>query len=261
MSQSKPKTLKVQNLPFPPGRIIAIGDVHGCIDELQELYDKLQPNKTDIVICLGDLVDRGPDSEGVVQFVKDHDIFTIQSNHDEKVIRYHQHVLKQIGTPSYKIPMRVPSSYMALSNSSIDFLTSAPHAIVMPNENTNEPYQMVFCHAGMGPGGLHQDPSAFIRNRYFVKNSHDNKLTPVKSVEIDGIWYVPEGSYPWHYFWDGRWTIVYGHSVNLEPLIENNTIGIDAGCVFGGCLRAYIKDVKNGLCYFVDVKAKKVYSA
>lgn len=49
-------------------RTIIVGDIHGCIDELNELiktisYDK----KTDRLILLGDLIDRGPDSVGVVQ--------------------------------------------------------------------------------------------------------------------------------------------------------------------------------------------------
>jgi len=48
------------------GKVYAIGDIHGCADELRLLLDHLQPGTGDTVICLGDYIDRGPDSKGVV---------------------------------------------------------------------------------------------------------------------------------------------------------------------------------------------------
>lgn len=52
-------------------RTIIIGDIHGCSEPLLELLDKLQPDPAkDRLILLGDLFDRGPDSWGVLQIVK-----------------------------------------------------------------------------------------------------------------------------------------------------------------------------------------------
>lgn len=48
------------------GRLIAIGDVHGCSTALRSLLDLIQPADGDVVVALGDYVDRGPDSKGVV---------------------------------------------------------------------------------------------------------------------------------------------------------------------------------------------------
>jgi len=240
----------------PRGRLIGIGDVHGCISELNQLLDKLAVTSSDTVVFLGDLIDRGPDPEGVVQRVKelcDSGIgYCVMGNHDEKVIRYHNHVLKQKINPDYKIPMRNSPSYWALSSSSVTFLSQCPHAVYVQDS-----HPIVFVHAGLSPSLFNQDPKAFIRNRYFVRNLN-GKLTPVKSVEIDRIWHVPEGSYPWYDFWDGRWTVIYGHSVNLMPLVKNNTVGVDGGCVFGGFLRAWVKDGNN--TFFVDVESKTAYS-
>ena len=256
------KDLKILKLPFPTGRVIAIGDVHGCIKELRELLVKVQFESGDTLIFLGDLVDRGPGSEDVVQQIigmaKYLNVYSVLGNHDEKPIRYHYHQLKAKEEPGYKVPMRCPGAYNELSESSLEYLASCPHAIIMPNEGTAEPYTLCFVHAGIGPGTFHQPPNAFVRNRYFTRNVKDNKLIPVKSIEIEGIWYVPEGSHPWHYYWDGRWTILYGHSVNWSPEIVNNTIGIDGGCCFGGCLRAWVKDGNRQ--FFLDVPAKEVYS-
>ena len=266
-----PKELKILRITIPNSRIIAIGDVHGCIEELKELIDKLSlkfdaTRDDSTIVFLGDLVDRGPDSEGVVQYIKNlslyYKVYLIASNHDEKVLRYHHHQLKAKEDPKYKVPMRCPGSYNELSESSLEYLAQAQHVVYMSNEgftgSNPEPYPICFVHAGIGPGVFNQPPNAFVRNRYFTKNVKDHKLTPVKSIEIDGNWYIPEGSNPWHYFWDGRWTIVYGHSVNYAPLIINNTINIDGGCCFGGYLRAWVKEENKQ--FFVDVKAKQVYS-
>jgi serine/threonine protein phosphatase 1 len=48
-------------------RVIAIGDVHGCSRALKALLEELQPGQQDTVITLGDYLDRGPDSRGVVE--------------------------------------------------------------------------------------------------------------------------------------------------------------------------------------------------
>lgn len=48
------------------GRTIAIGDIHGCSKALNELLGAIAPCPTDTVIALGDFIDRGPDSRGVL---------------------------------------------------------------------------------------------------------------------------------------------------------------------------------------------------
>jgi diadenosine tetraphosphatase ApaH/serine/threonine PP2A family protein phosphatase len=253
-----PKDITVLNLPFPKGRLIAIGDVHGCLEELNSLLAQLQITGSDTVVFLGDLVDRGPDPEGVVQKILHlanyYSFYNVLGNHDEKILRYHYHSLKKHVDPNYKIPMRVNSTYSQMSQTGLEFLAKCPHAIFFDNKGTEELYPVVCVHAGLAPSLFKQDPKAFIRNRYFTKNVKDNKLTPVKSIEINGVWHVPENSYPWSHFWDGRYTVVYGHAVYPQPEIVNNTIGCDGGCCFGGVLRAWVKP--SGLnSFFVEIKS------
>lgn len=52
---------------MPPSRVIAIGDIHGCATALATLVDGLKLQQDDVVVMLGDAVDRGPDSRGVIQ--------------------------------------------------------------------------------------------------------------------------------------------------------------------------------------------------
>jgi len=50
-------------------RIIAMGDVHGCSKALATLIEAIQPTQQDTLVFLGDYIDRGPDSRGVVEQV------------------------------------------------------------------------------------------------------------------------------------------------------------------------------------------------
>lgn len=50
-----------------PGRTIAIGDIHGCSQALDAVVRAIEPRADDTIVALGDYVDRGPDSRGVVE--------------------------------------------------------------------------------------------------------------------------------------------------------------------------------------------------
>ena len=71
-------------------RVIAIGDVHGCIDELQALLRRCDYRPGDLIVFLGDLVSKGPDSLAVVQMARELGAIGIRGNHDFEVIRWHQ---------------------------------------------------------------------------------------------------------------------------------------------------------------------------
>src|SRR5262245_8768433 len=47
-------------------RILAIGDIHGCLRAFEALLGAVDPRRDDLVITLGDYVDRGPDSNGIL---------------------------------------------------------------------------------------------------------------------------------------------------------------------------------------------------
>lgn len=50
-----------------PGRIIAIGDIHGCSAALAAITSAIDPQPDDTLVPLGDFIDRGPDSRGVLE--------------------------------------------------------------------------------------------------------------------------------------------------------------------------------------------------
>ena len=69
-------------------RTLAIGDIHGCLAPLQHLWRAVDPQPNDKVVFIGDYVDRGPDSKGVVDFClglpQNLDVTFLSGNHEEK---------------------------------------------------------------------------------------------------------------------------------------------------------------------------------
>lgn len=75
---------------IPSTRTIAIGDIHGCDVALLTLLNELQPSKDDTVVILGDVVDRGPNSQRVIDLLMDlseaTDFVFVMGNHEEMML-------------------------------------------------------------------------------------------------------------------------------------------------------------------------------
>ena len=74
--------------------------IYGCLVELKSLILKLDLKKDDHLILLGDLMDRGPDSVGVVRFVQNlshmYILDLIQGNHEETHLRWWSHFAENV---------------------------------------------------------------------------------------------------------------------------------------------------------------------
>ena len=68
-------------------RTFVIGDIHGCLTALETLIESIAIDKSDLVITLGDYIDRGSDSKGVIDYLmdfkKDHRLIHLRGNHEE----------------------------------------------------------------------------------------------------------------------------------------------------------------------------------
>lgn len=73
-----------------PGRTIAIGDIHGCSHALAAVVEAVDPQPDDLIITLGDYVDRGPDSRGVIeQLIRLSNrcrLIALRGNHEEMML-------------------------------------------------------------------------------------------------------------------------------------------------------------------------------
>ncbi|GAB4542046.1 MAG: metallophosphoesterase family protein [Pleurocapsa sp.] len=72
-------------------RYLAIGDIHGCSQALERLIEAVQPQPEDIIITLGDYINKGPDSKGVIekliQLSQTHNLISLKGNHELELLQ------------------------------------------------------------------------------------------------------------------------------------------------------------------------------
>ena len=75
-----------------PARVIAIGDIHGCATAFDAVLEAIRPQADDVLIPLGDCIDRGPDSRGVIERLirlrEQCQVVSLLGNHEEMMLNY-----------------------------------------------------------------------------------------------------------------------------------------------------------------------------
>lgn len=226
-----------------------IGDIHGCSSELESLLGKLgyvdgaHPEGRTAVF-VGDLVDRGPDSPGVLRrvmsMVSAGNALCVPGNHENKLGRYlkgrkvqHTHglaeTIEQLDREDAKDP-----AFREQVREFIDGLVS--HYVL-------DGGKLVVCHAGL-PEKYHGRTSGRVRSHALYGDTTgetDEFGLPVR--------------YPWAEEYRGRAAVVYGHTPVPSTSWVNNTLCLDTGAVFGGKMTALRWPERE----LVDVPAEKVW--
>jgi protein phosphatase len=237
---------RYNDLTHLTGPFDIIGDIHGCSAELESLLgtlgyvDGTHPDGRTAVF-VGDLVDRGPDSPGVLRrvmsMVASGDALCVPGNHENKYGRHlrgrkvqHTHglaeTIEQMEGESEEFRARVREF--------IDGLVS--HYVL-------DGGRLVVCHAGL-PEKYHGRTSGRVRSHALYGDTTgetDEFGLPVR--------------YPWAEDYRGRAAVVYGHTPVPEATWLNNTICLDTGAVFGGKLTALRWPERE----LVDVPAERVW--
>ena len=196
-------------------KTFVIGDIHGQLGMLEKLMSKIpwRPDK-DVLIFLGDYVDRGPESRGVVDYILSltrhySRIGCILGNHEKMFLDYlagaHEELyLANGGLPTLKSygcdkssvstlgSLEIPSDHKAFYNSLKLYFEV-------------EGYYLV--HAGFRPG-----------------------IPIQRQSEIDMIW-IREPFISSSYDFGKK--VVFGHTPFLEPFVKKNKIGLDTGAAYG----------------------------
>lgn len=227
-------------------RTIVVGDIHGCIDEFNELLVKLNYNKdSDRLILLGDLVDRGPDSLAVVQKAREMDLECVMGNHEHKFVKWFR------SSANAQTILGHRDYYAKFSDEDINYIARMPNYIKVDNT--------IIVHAGLR-AGVPLDKQTKDDLLYIRFMDEDKKFISLKKINKFGK--EATGAHFWTEYWDGPESVVYGHHVHSyeEPLIQEISpgvvcYGIDTGCCFGGRLTAFILETKE----MVQVPAKKEY--
>ncbi|MDR2388102.1 MAG: serine/threonine protein phosphatase [Deltaproteobacteria bacterium] len=192
-------------------RIFAIGDIHGCRVKLDELLAKIdwRPENHEKLIFLGDYIDRGPDSYGVVERVLElknrwrERVVALKGNHEQMFINFF------LGRESIALSSNGTSCTI---KSYHDHQPFPPAHVDFYNELVlyHETDRHIFVHAGLRPG---------------LPLSHQS--------EDDFLWIRDE-------FLDSNYdfgkTVVFGHTPLRQVMISPHRAGLDTGAVFGGPL-------------------------
>ena len=229
-------------------RTIIVGDIHGCVDEFDELLKTLSYDKeSDRLILLGDLIDRGPDSVGMVRRARKMDLECVMGNHEHKFMKW----FKAFGSQN-AVYDRHPH-YTEFSDEDVNYIARMSNYIALDDSKT------IIVHAGLRAGVKLEDQKK--DDLYYIRYmDRDNRFISLKKINKLGK--EATGARFWTEFWTGPETVVYGHNVHSyeEPLIEEvapgvTCYGLDTGCCFGGRLTALILETKE----IVQIQAKRTY--
>jgi len=257
----------------PHRRLVFVGDVHGCRRELEKLLEKVEFKRgRDQLVLTGDIISKGPDSQGVVDLAREVGASCVRGNHDDKVLLAAEHA--EGGLPSDG-GSKAHQLAKELSKENLEWLRSCPVILdvgkvegVGPEKHYDS--DLVVVHAGLVPGVAleNQDP-------FLVMNMRSIDLaTRVPSSER----HPERGSVPWETVWEhamkrfsaasgkhtkknhDRRVVVYGHDSKTGLNVKTWTKGLDSGCVSGGELTALVVGYKTAE-ELVSVKCKHDYKS
>jgi diadenosine tetraphosphatase ApaH/serine/threonine PP2A family protein phosphatase len=215
------------------GRLIAIGDVHGCAREFEELLSKLALERHDRVVLLGDLINRGPDSAGVIALARKHAHLSLLGNHELRLLNY-----RKTNDPTH-LKKSDYDTLKQLSRSDWAYLSAMPLTYCDRRDN------IVLVHGGFLPHvAWHSQPARVVTR---IQNI-DKDGNPRKRSD------APNSPH-WSTLWKGPPFVVYGHTSRPHVARLKWSLGIDSGCAMGGRLTACILPEQK----LVQVRAHETY--
>ncbi|MEN7538732.1 metallophosphoesterase [Aurantiacibacter flavus] len=226
---------------MPEGRrVYAIGDVHGRLDLLTALAAAIEsddkacaPAQTSVIL-LGDLVDRGPDSAGVVAFARSwqqrREVRVLAGNHEELFLRSFQssdmlrHFLRHGGRETLFSYGLDPKAYSLATVDQVQTMMTGAvseeeRAYIAGFEDMIVLGDYVFAHAGIDPAQpIENQISANLR---WIREPFLSHKEPLGFV------------------------VVHGHTITDDPVVRTNRIGIDTGAYASGKLTALVLEGEN----------------
>jgi serine/threonine protein phosphatase 1 len=197
------------------GKIFIVGDVHGCLDMLKRLMERIAWSAdTDRLIFLGDFIDRGSQSRGVVEYVLE---ISRLSQQVECLMGNHERILldfidgKDMNTFFINGGMATLNSYRTEQQKYGGFLIPDDHLLFFRSLKLVielDDYYVV--HAGFRPG------------------------VPLAQQSTEDLLWIRDSFIFSNHFFGKR--VIFGHTPFAQPLVMENKIGLDTGAVYGNRL-------------------------
>lgn len=191
-------------------RTIVVGDIHGCYRELLRLLEKVQLADEDCLISLGDIVDRGPDSVKVYDFLRNRpNTIVLMGNHERK------HLKQTLSYSQEIVKLQFGDRYTEF----LDWIRLLPYYYETP--------EAILVHAA-------------VENGIDIAQQREEVLCGCTAGER----YLERqyGQAYWTQFYRGVKPVIFGHHVveNRPLIVEQKAYGIDTGACHGGRLTALI---------------------
>jgi len=219
-------------------RTVIVGDVHGCVRELEDLLSYVGLCSTDQLVFVGDLVVRGPKPHEVLTLARSLGALAVRGNHEDRLLRWRR--AKGTGHPM-RIGGVTRRTAEALKSRDWEFIEAMPLWLDLPAHGVR------IVHAGVVPGVPIE--KQVIRHLMYLRGFSPGSAGPgsagpgsagpgsagprMEAVEV-------RGTRSWAHAYGGPEHIVYGHNAQPEPEIAVHATGIDTGVVYGGRLTAMI---------------------
>ncbi|ETN36936.1 uncharacterized protein HMPREF1541_07923 [Cyphellophora europaea CBS 101466] len=241
-------------LPTGDRRLIFIGDIHGCKDKLLELLDDAEYNQeTDHIVAVGDIVNKGPDTLGVIDYLMSQNASSVRGNHEERIVPLAE--AANI-TEAYDNPNSSPEAIaQALSPAQLSYLQSFPHILRIGTNLPTFRGETIVAHAGLVPGlALEaQVPDSVMNMRALDTQTLEVSNARAEAGSLENHWFVVWDE---HQFWYSltswvrkllgkdkaapRATVIYGHDSRLGLQLGSYHRGLDTRCSAGGYLTALV---------------------
>jgi serine/threonine protein phosphatase 1 len=192
------------------GRLLAIGDIHGCRLPLRDLLAQVAPTAADQLVFLGDYVDRGPDSAGVIE-----DLLELRARLPRTVFLCgnHEQMLLDV---------------LAGGDPSTFLLNGGTQTIVSYRAHGGWPPPPAHCEF------LHGLAISFETDEFIFVHAGLRPRIPLERQDPDDLLWIRAEFLQAEADW-GK-AVVYGHTPATDVLLGKDRLGLDTGCVFGGRL-------------------------
>lgn len=263
-SMAELSPIEVGTARVPNGkRVYAIGDVHGCVEELDLLLFLIErdlidnPVESHRLIFIGDYCDRGPDSRGVINRLialksKGQPVTFLRGNHEDKLI-----------SASTKIDGRTMDNFLryggAETLASYGFEKQEQEDVLgnSPDETNFQRFSdLARDHVGpMQLAFLQGLEFSTIEGDYFFAHAGVDPTRDLDSQKEHDLVWIREPFLSWDE--PLRKVVIHGHTPVGKPQVLRHRINIDTACVYGDALSAVV--LEDDQHRFLKVDAKRKY--
>jgi len=214
-------------------RTLIVGDIHGCLDELKELVSIFSPRDGDVVISVGDVIGKGYDPAGCIDYLESINAVVVLGNHEYWYLKY--------------FPFDEDSIQRACLDNTKKF---KKHILLFKSYNLEKYYDwmknlplfyesddFIVLHGGFDP-------------RISLEENTADTITSIRKLLSDNGEKVP-----WFDLYKGEKHIFFGHWAKMGFYHSKKVTCLDTGCVYGKKLTGYIVEEDR----VIEVRAKDVY--